>query len=136
MHQKCTTSHFHTLLRVFFSLINYYLSILYIYNKVWLFSKSHIFHTLYLIFSLCLTAQNAQCIFSAIFCKKMHEKGNHLCSSLLKIVFHHHLPFLITNRKIWSHCLEVLVSSVCSNQFFIPTFFRTMHDKSSSGCMC
>ena len=118
-----------------FYLINCYLSALYTVKCVGVFKIPYIPHFLsnYLTLPGC-----TKCTvhFSAILYKKMHEKGNHLCSSLLKIGFHHHLPFLIPNRKIWSHCLEVLVSSVCSNQFFIPTFFRTMHNKSSAGCVC
>ena len=78
-----------------------------------------------------------RCAFFLLFLlKKMHEKGNHLCSSLLKMFFHKHSPFLISDCKIWSHCLEIFVSSVCSNHFFCPTLFRTMHNKSSSSSVC
>ena len=60
-----------------------------------------------------------RCAFFLLFLlKKMHEKGNHLCSSLLKLFFHKHSPFLISDCKIWAHCLEFFVSSVCSNHFF------------------
>ena len=116
LHQKCTKPRFYALLRVFF--------------------KSHISHISHSITLLCLTARNVACNFSAISVKKMHEKGNHFRSSLLKVVFHKHTPFLTSDSKIWSQCLEILVSSICSNLFFCPTLFRTMHNKSPSRCMC
>ena len=116
MHQKCTEPHPYILLRAFF--------------------KSHIYHSSYPIFPLFPTVRNAMCIFSAISVKKCTNKGNHLCSSLLKMSFHKHSPFLIPDSKIWSHRLEILVSCVCSNHFFCPTLFRTMHDKSPSSSVC
>ena len=116
MHQKCTEPCFYALLRAFF--------------------KSHISHISYPISSFCQQAQNAWCNFSAIFVKKMHEKRNHFRSSLLKMSLHQHSPFLISDSKIWFHCLEILVSSVCSNHFFRPALFRTMNDKSPSSCVC
>ena len=75
-------------------------------------------------------------IFLPFQSKRCTEKGNHLRSSLLKIVFHKQLPFLASDSKIWSQCFEILVSSICSNLFFCPTTFRTMNDKSSSRCVC
>ena len=116
LHQKCTIPCFYALLRVFF--------------------KSHISHTSHPIISLCLTARNVACNFSAIFVKKMHEKRNHFRSSLLKMSLHQHSPFLISDSKIWFHRPKILVSSICSNHLFRPTFFRTMHDKSPSACVC
>ena len=46
--------------------------------------------------------------------KKCTKKGNHLCSSLLnlKMTFHQHSSFLISNCEIWSHCFKILVPSV------------------------
>ena len=78
------------------------------------------------------------CAFFLLFTvKKCTKKGNHLCSSLLnlKMTFHQHSPFLISNCEIWSHCFKILVPSVWPNHFFCPTFFRTMNDKSSSSCV-
>ena len=56
----------------------------------------------------------------------MHEKRELPCSPLLKMAFHKHSPFLIAYCKIWFHCLEILVSSVCSNHFFCPTLFMEL----------
>ena len=72
------------------------------------------------------------------FMAKMHQKKGttFVVPFNLKMFFHIHLPFLISDCKIWSHCPKILVSSVCSNQFFRPTFFCTMHYKSSTGCVC
>ena len=78
------------------------------------------------------------CAFFLLFpVKKCTKKGNHLCSSLLnlKMTFHQHSPFLISNCEIWSHCFKILVPSVWPNHFFCPTFFRTMNDKSPSSCV-
>ena len=100
------------------------------------FFKSYISHTIYPTFSLHLTARNVACNFPPFPLEKMHKKGNHSCSSLLKMTFHKHSPLLIADSKIGSHRLKVLVSRVCSNHFFCPSFFCTMHDKSSSSCVC
>ena len=67
-------------------------------------------------------------IFLPLRSKRCTKKGNHLRSSLLKVVFHKHTPFLTSNCKIWSQCLEILVSSICSNLFFCPTTFCAMND--------
>ena len=75
-------------------------------------------------------------IFYPFQSKRCTKKGNHPCSSLLKMTFHKHSPLLIADSKIGSHRLKVLVSRVCSNHLFCPSFFCTMHDKSSSSCVC
>ena len=85
---KMHRPHFYALLRAFF--------------------KSHISHTTHPILLACLTAQNGACNFSAVFVKKMHEKRESLCSSLLKMSLHQHSPFLISDSKIWFHCPYVV----------------------------
>ncbi len=84
------------------------------------------------------TRQHKMCgvIFLPFQSKRCTKKGNHPCSSLLKMAFHKHSPLLISDSKIGSHRLRVLVSSVCSNHLFRPSFFCTMNYKSSSSCVC